>query len=69
MAKAKLTFFPASSYWSKDSLNNDFYSHTYFSKILQYIAFSWLDKELNSGSSEMHVISLIHMTFYSDRSN
>ena len=53
MAKAKLTFFPASSYWSKDSLNNDFYSHTYFSKILQYIAFSWLDKELNSGSGEI----------------
>ena len=42
MEKVKLT----SSYWSKDSVNNDFRSHTSFSKILEYIAVSWADKDL-----------------------
>ena len=41
MAKVKLV----SSYWSKDSINNDFHSHTSYSKTLLYIAVSWLKKK------------------------
>ena len=39
---------PASSYRSNDSLNNDFHSNTSFSKILQNIAVSWVDKRFGN---------------------
>ena len=64
---------PASSYRSNDSLNNDFHSHTSFSKILQNIAVSWLDKRFGNfgglwtrfGGMVISVFDRVHLIAWS----